>query len=123
MLVQPIPKQKLRKQKKAKNNPKPTEFDTCYVCGKRFAATHEVFYGKGKRQLSIKYGMQIRLCYTHHQREGTGIHFDKRFDFKVKQIYQKRFEEQHSHELFMQEFGKDYLSMTFEEYIKKGCVA
>jgi hypothetical protein len=119
--VEQFQKPKLKKQKRAKNNPRPTEFDTCFVCGKKYAETHEVF-GGNKRQKSIKYKMQIKLCNNHHT-GAEGIHRDTRFNFKVKQIYQRRFEEQYSHELFMQEFGKDYLSLTYEEFIKKGCVA
>jgi hypothetical protein len=121
MLVQPIPKPKLRKQKKAKNNQKPTEFDTCFVCNHRYAETHEVF-GGNKRQKSIKYKMQIKLCNNHHT-GAEGIHRDTLFNFKVKQLYQRKFEDQYSHELFMQEFGKDYLKITYDEFVKKGCVA
>lgn len=118
-----FPKPDKKKQKRAKNNPKPTIEDKCYVCNAPYAATHEVFYGRGKRQLSIKYKMQAKLCYEHHEHTRTGIHFDKRFDFKVKQIYQRKFEKEYSREKFIEVFGRNYLDMSFEEYIHKGVVA
>lgn len=118
VLVNPLPKPAKSKKKRAKNNPKPTQHDTCYICGKPYAQTHEVFYGRGKRQLSIKYGMQCKLCEEHHTGP-NGIHNDPYFDFKVKQIYQRRFEEQYRHELFIKLFGRNYLGMTYEEYKKK----
>lgn len=113
------PKSKQKKQKKAKNNPKPTVKDRCYYCGTPFAHLHEVFFGNGKRQLSIEYGMQRRLCYWCH--EGPdGVHNNPRFNFQLKQEFQEIFELQHGHEKFMEVFGRNYLDMTYEEFIKKG---
>lgn len=93
----------------------------CYVCQTNYNMhEHHVFYGSGKRKLSEKYKMKVYLCGKHHNQSNEGVHFNKKLDFELKQAYQKKFELQHSHELFMKEFGKDYLNMTFEEYIKKG---
>lgn len=114
------PKPAKKKQKKAKNNPVPTEQDKCFVCGAIYAETHEAFHGRGKRQLSIKYGLQCKLCYKHHRDPKTGVHYDPAFDFFIKQKYQQKFEETHSRKEFIQLFGRNYLDMTFEEYKKKG---
>jgi len=128
MYCSPIPKPKLKKQRKAKNNPKPTDQDLCKECGMNYAATHEVFFGTGQRQLSIKYGMQVKLCYYHHRANGDelngikqyGVHFNRRQDLRYKQQFQQLFEYKYGHEKFMQTFMKDYIKITYEEYIKQG---
>ena len=61
-----IPKPKHRRHR-PQNNAKPTINDICERCGRPYAHLHEVFFGRGKRQLSIKYGLQKRLCYEHHE--------------------------------------------------------
>lgn len=107
------------KKHKAKNNPRPTAEDKCYYHGTPFAHLHEVFFGNGRRQLSIKHSMQRRLCYWCH--EGPeGVHNNPAFNFQLKQEFQGIFEAQHSKGEFIKIFGKDYLNMTFEEFIKKG---
>jgi hypothetical protein len=115
--VQPIPKQKIKKHK-AKNNPVPTENDLCYYHKTPYARNHEIYYGN-RRQLSIKHGMQRRLCFWCH--EGPeGVHNNPLFNFNLKQEFQGIFEVNHSKGEFIKLFGKDYLNMTFEEFIKKG---
>lgn len=70
---------------------------------------HEVFYGTGKRELSIKYGLVIFLTPKMHNMSNKGIHFDREFDLKVKKIAQSKFEEAHTREEFISIFGKSYL--------------
>jgi hypothetical protein len=74
---------------------------------------HEVFYGTGKRQLSIKYGLVIPLCTCccHNQVECTGIHFDKELCSKWHKIGQKAFMEYYnkSADEFRKIFGRNYL--------------
>ncbi len=52
----------------------------CAECGNENCDInlHEIFYGTGKRKLSIKYGLVIPLCSDkcHDQVNSTGIHFD-----------------------------------------------
>lgn len=38
-----------------------------------------------------------------------GVHFDKEKDLALKQICQLKFEQMWNHEMFMKEFGKNYL--------------
>ena len=68
---------------------------------------HEIFYGRSYRDKSKKYGLWVCLCYECHEK----VHFgkDHSLDIKLKQEGQKRFEEVHSHELFMYEFDKNRL--------------
>ena len=118
------PKLKKTKQKKAKNNKRPTAADKCSLCSAGYAELHEVFYGKN-RQKSIEYGMQIRLCYMCHRHQGKGekgVHHNPQFNFNLKQTYQAIFEQKYSRQFFIKEFGRSYLDMTFEEF-RKGEVA
>ena len=39
----------------------------CIVCGRPASEMHEIFYGRGVRQLSIDYGYQVPLCRCCHQ--------------------------------------------------------
>lgn len=106
---------------KAKRNPIPTFDDKCSVCGVPYAALHEVFYGTGNRQKSIKWGMQIRLCFYHHNNPSnttSNPHFNKDADRRLKEKYQHIFEEQRmiegttktaARELFCREFGRNYI--------------
>ena len=38
-----------------------------------------------------------------------GVHADKDLDLRIKRETQMRFEELYGHEIFMKEFGKNYL--------------
>ena len=106
---------------KARRNPKPTAEDYCEVCGASYAHLHEVFYGTGNRQKSIKWGMQIRLCYFHHNDPNNKVsnpHFNANVDRQYKEEYQQKFETarimegmgfDEARSLFVREFGRNYL--------------
>ena len=103
-----FPKKKYKRRvPKAKNNPKPTENNICWVCQKPYASTHEIFFGSGERQLSIRYGMQVNLCIEHHK----NLHYNplKGLDIEFKKMAQKNFELLHGHEKYMQIFETNYL--------------
>lgn len=104
MLVQTFPKPKIKKHR-AKNNPKPTIEDRCRYCDAPYAQTHEVFGGNGKRQISIKYGMQAKLCWKCHEE----LPRDPQRNLELKQEYQRIFESKFGHAVFMKLFGRDYL--------------
>lgn len=82
----------------------------CYVCGTtRDIHIHEIFYGTANRKKSIKHGMCIGLCGKHHNMSGEGVHFNKLLDIELKRKAQRKFEETHTREEFMREFGRNYL--------------
>lgn len=108
MYCNPIWKPPKKKQKKAKNNKRATDQDCCIICSKPFAELHEIFYGP-YRQKSIRYKLQVRLCIEHHREGPEAVHNNKTFDLQLKKEYQHKFEQQYSHEKFMQEFDKNYL--------------
>jgi len=108
----PTPKPKSKKQNKSVNNKMPTIDDICSYpgCNRPYAHNHEIFFGKGVRQISIKYKLQVRLCYEHHNMPGgDNPHFNKQIDTQLKQMAQKQFEEEYSHDLFMKLFNQNYL--------------
>ena len=74
------------------------------VCGKKKDNLHEVFYGTGKRQLSIKYGCVIPLCYSCHVR----IHKDSVLSILWKVKCQEMFEKVYPNLDFIDIFGKSY---------------
>lgn len=110
-MIYPVPKPKHKKQNKPLRNPRPTAEDICTHegCCRNYAHNHEIFFGKN-RQNSIKYKMQKRLCDEHH--EGPlGPHHNKEYDIQLKKEYQAIFEAKHSHKLFMEVFGENYLDV------------
>ena len=53
--------------------------------------------------------MQVRLCYHHHRRHGTGVHHNRELDLKYKKEYQQKFEDEHGHDKFVEVFRNNYL--------------
>lgn len=94
---------------KKKPNPIPTADDLCEECGKAFACTHEVFFGNPDAALSQIWGMTRKLCQYDHQDHKAGVHHNRKFDLRLKKEYQKRFEDLHGHEKFMEVFKRNYL--------------
>ncbi len=85
------------------------ENDICYICGRQGTEVHHVFFGP-LRHKSEEWGMTVRLCRCHHESSPQGVHGGNRLlDLRLKRDAQKRFESAHGHELFMQEFGRNYL--------------
>lgn len=85
--------------------------DRCFACGTRCALhTHHCFAGTGRRSLSEKYGLTVKLCYKHHNGSINGVHCGNgELDQQIKQAAQKAFEKQYGHDKFMKVFGKNYL--------------
>jgi hypothetical protein len=108
-LAFPKPKVKKGNSRRAKNNPVPTIYDRCAICGQPYASLHEVFYGTKNRQNSIDYGMQIRLCIYHHQVGPDAVHNNPEFNQQLKEKYQRIFERQHGHNKFIEVFGENFI--------------
>ena len=86
------------------------DLDKCIICEKFPVNKHEIFYGNGKRQLSIKYGLVIPLCTEehHNQIKQKGIHFDSKLKEEWQIKGQKKFEEVYPNLNFLEIFGKNY---------------
>lgn len=86
------------------------DFERCLVCGTYLNIhKHEVFFGNGKRQLSIKYGLVVPLCGRHHNMNNEGVHYNRILDLKLKQQGQKAFEYHYPDLNFTKIFGRNYL--------------
>jgi hypothetical protein len=88
----------------------------CYLCRKLMDISndwelhlHHIYEGWGNRKVSDRNGFTIWLCGMHHNLSDYGIHFNKDADLEVKQECQRKYEENHSREEFMQLIGRNYL--------------
>jgi len=106
-LAFPKPKARKGNSRKAKNNPVPTIYDRCIICGRPYASLHEVFGGRN-RQNSIDWKMQVRLCNEVHHLEVT-INPKGELATSLKKEYQRKFESEYGHEKFIGVFGRNYL--------------
>lgn len=114
-LLFPKPGRRKKRKKHARSIIHQTE-GTCYLCmllhgNCRYHTTlheHHIFGGRN-RQKSEEYGLKVKLCVEHHETGKEAVHKNAAVDLILKQIGQKTFEERFSHEMFMVEFGKNYL--------------
>lgn len=87
--------------------------EQCIECGRYGINKHEIFYGTGKRKISIKYGLVIPLCQAehHNQYDCKGIHFDTVLCEKWHKIGQQKAMEHYDWtvEDFIKIFGRNYL--------------
>lgn len=82
----------------------------CYICGyQRDLEEHHVFFGSANRKNSTKFGTVCWLCVPHHRGGKYSAHMNREVDLYLKKEAQKKFEEEHSHDEFMEVFGKNYL--------------
>ena len=81
-----------------------SNLDKCVLCPKKRDNLHEIFYGSGKRQLSIEYGLVIPLCYQCHLK----IHRDSVLQAIWHVKGQITFEEHYPDLDFLEIFGKNY---------------
>lgn len=89
----------------------------CFICRKNYDIEttrglheHHIFEGTSRKKQSEKYGLKVYLCYRHHNMDSDfGIHYQKALDLELKQLAQRKFEETHTREEFIQHFIKSYL--------------
>ena len=82
----------------------------CYVCKTTYNLhLHHIYFGPN-RKVSDKNGFVVYLCQYHH--EGTyGVHgkYGNELNGKLKQECQRKYEEKHSRDEFINLIGKSYL--------------
>lgn len=83
----------------------------CIVCGTHNGLEkHHVLFGNPKRQMSEEDGLWVWLCPEHHR--GTyGVHGrdGHEMDMTLKEFAQKRYEETHSRDEWMERYRRNYL--------------
>ena len=87
--------------------------DCCFVCKIPYGLhRHHIYEGRGRRDISEREGCWVYLCPRHHNASNAGVHHNKNFDTKLKQICQKKWEELNgSREDFIKTFGRNYLEV------------
>lgn len=80
------------------------DLDHCYFCPRARQHIHHIMNAANKKK-SEKYGLLLPVCFSCH----TKIHGNSLYMLAVRQMGQGRFEELYSRELWMKEFGKNYL--------------
>lgn len=80
------------------------DLDHCYFCQRARQHIHHMMNAANKKKAE-KYGLLLPVCFSCH----TKIHGDPLYMLAVRQMGQGRFEELYSRELWMKEFGKNYL--------------
>lgn len=89
---------------------------TCFLCKlngdhstKNNLQEHHVFYGTANRKKSEQYGLKVYLCLEHHTQGAQSVHHNQNNSEILKMIGQKKFEETHTREEFIREFGRNWL--------------
>ena len=91
----------------------------CYLCRVLYGIEntqnleeHHCFEGgtSGRRKMSEKYGLTVKLCIYHHRGTKEGVHFNKANELIVKRMAQRYYEENiGTREDFRRDFIKSYL--------------
>lgn len=89
----------------------------CYLCRLFYGHSntnglhlHHIFEGTGRRKMSDKYGLTVRLCPAHHNASNEGVHFSKENDLIIKRMGQEYYEAHiGTREEFIRDFIKSYL--------------
>lgn len=107
------PKKKHKQTKKKKvQTPRPEGKYQCCGCDcEHYLSIHHVYYSRGHRDISSKYGCVEWLCWKCHQ-SSEGIHgtySDGKLDKELKQKHQLRLLEDMSVEEFIKLFNRSYI--------------
>jgi len=70
---------------------------------------HHIFGGIKNRKKSENYGLKVKLCMMHHRTGKNAAHKSQKTAKILHAAGQKKFEETHTREEFVKEFGKNYL--------------
>lgn len=83
----------------------------CYLTGATSNLDkHHIFFGANRKN-SEKYGLWVWLEHYQHIQDSpyTTPHNNRELDLVLKQTAQRKFEETHTREEFIQTFGRNYL--------------
>ena len=81
----------------------------CFICKTTYNLEEHHIFRTPYRNASERYGLKVWLCQPHHTGH-QGVHNGNVLvDKYLQQLAQKKFEEEHSREEFIQKFGRSYL--------------
>ncbi len=81
----------------------------CYLTKSKIRLHKHHIYMGPYRQKSEKYGCWVWLRADWHNMADYGVHFNHELDMRLKKECQRRFEDIHGHEKFMELFKKNYI--------------
>ena len=82
--------------------------ERCWYCGGQIGLErHHVMTGPN-RKLAEKYGLWVWVCHDHHTGK-DGVQYNRQKADALKRLGQIAFEARHSHDEWMEIFGKNYL--------------
>lgn len=82
--------------------------DGCFICGRQPVDLHHCMPGS-RRKICDEDGLTVYLCRRHHSMPGYSAHYNKQLADYLKRLAQEKYEETHTHEEFMERYGKNYL--------------
>lgn len=89
------------------------DLETCYLCGGRAQAIHEVFFGTANRKISIDEGMYVGLCNNCHNFGNNSVHLNRTIDLmlkkKAQKIWESKCDKDNPRKAFIKRFGKSWL--------------
>lgn len=83
------------------------DLEHCFVCGRPYPQIHHMMNGTNKKKAE-KYGLILPLCLNHHT-GAEGVHSKPEKMLACRQMAQRKFEEEHSRDEWIEEMGKSYL--------------
>ena len=83
----------------------------CYLTGSTYNLHKHHIYAGSRRKISEDNGFWVYLIGHYHNQSNDGVHGKngQELDLKLKQDCQRKYEETHSREEFMELIGKNYL--------------
>lgn len=87
------------------------DIKTCYFTGAVHGVHWHHIFGKNQydRKKSEQYGYMLPVVHWLHNMNPFSIHENSAFRLALKQMAQRHFEETHTREEFMLEFGENYI--------------
>lgn len=90
---------------------------TCYLCmllnadytRRTILEEHHAIMGTANRKIAEHYGLKVYLDPEHHRLAPTSVHRCIETQRILQKKAQEVFENKYSHELWMKEFGRNYL--------------
>lgn len=85
-------------------------YKACYFCGRHTDLhRHHIYFG-ANRKVSERIGAWVYLCSYHHNMGGKDcVHENREMDLRLKRLYQRIYELEHTRASFISEIGKNYL--------------
>lgn len=84
-----------------------SDLNHCYVCGRPYPNLHHMMNGANKKKAE-QYGLILPLCINHHT-GAEGVHTKPEKMLACRQMAQRKFEEEHTRDEWIEQFGKSYL--------------